>query len=247
MKCLTPKKEISDSMEDQNIGLQARLNSKFMRKIVPLIAEQETALCLTQHLTTQIGVMHGDPMVIAGGQAIKYASMLTLDLRKKSIQDKDPIAKDEGLKIGVHIVKNHCNQTKYPYLRADYFIKFGEGTQVTSEIIELAKEMGILTGTSWISEIDPATGEARVLPNGDIAKWNGMNKTKAYLEANPDYYKYLQDVVMGNGIKVETLSEEEVAQIQESEAISAEEAAKLDALLAEGEAETKKKATKKKK
>ena len=63
MKCLTPKKEISDSMEDQNIGLQARLNSKFMRKIVPLIAEQETALCLTQHLTTQIGVLHGDKML----------------------------------------------------------------------------------------------------------------------------------------------------------------------------------------
>lgn len=55
LKCLTPKKEISDSMEDQNIGLQARLNSKFMRKIVPIIAEHETALCLTQHLTTQIG------------------------------------------------------------------------------------------------------------------------------------------------------------------------------------------------
>lgn len=60
MKCLTPKKEITDSMSDQNIGLQARLNSKFMRKIVPLIAEQETALCLTQHLTTNIGQMHGD-------------------------------------------------------------------------------------------------------------------------------------------------------------------------------------------
>lgn len=186
-------------------------------------------------------------MTLAGGQAIKHASMLTLDLRKKSIQDKDPISKEEGLKIGVHIVKNHCNQTKYPYLRADYFIKFGEGTQVISEVIELAKEMGILSGTSWISEIDPATGEARILPNGDVAKWNGMNKTKAYLEANPDYYEYLKNLVMGNEIQVEIMDEEEVALVQESEAISAEEAAKLDALLAEGAAEVKKKSTKKKK
>lgn len=192
-------------------------------------------------------MLHGDPMTLAGGQAIKHASMLTLDLRKKSIQDKDPISKEEGLKIGVHIVKNHCNQTKYPYLRADYFIKFGEGTQVISEVIELAKEMGILSGTSWISEIDPATGEARILPNGDVAKWNGMNKTKAYLEANPDYYEYLKNLVMGNEIQVEIMDEEEVALVQESEAISAEEAAKLDALLAEGAAEVKKKSTKKKK
>lgn len=247
MKCLTPKKEMTDSMEDQNIGLQARLNSKFMRKIVPLIAEQETALCLTQHLTTQIGMLHGDPMVLAGGQSIRYASMLTLDLRKKTIQDKDPISKEEGLKIGAYIAKNHCNQTRYPYLRADYFIKFGEGTQVISEVIELAKEMGILTGTSWISEIDPATGEARILPNGDVAKWNGMNKTKNYLLSNPDYYEYLKNLVMNNGIQLETMDEEDVLKAERDNSISADEAAKLDELLAEGEAELKKKSTKKKK
>ena len=247
MKCLTPKKEISDSMEDQNIGLQARLNSKFMRKIVPLIAEQETALCLTQHLTTQIGVLHGDPMVLAGGQAIRYASMLTLDLRKKTIQASDPISKEEGLKIGAYIAKNHCNQTRYPYLRADYFIKFGEGTQVISEVIELAKEMGILQGSAWISEIDPETGEARVLPNGDVAKWNGMNKTKAYLEANKDYYDYLVNLVMGNKITLETMDEEEVKKAQADNSINTEDAELLDELLAQGEEEVKKKTKAKKK
>ena len=186
-------------------------------------------------------------MVLAGGQAIRYASMLTLDLRKKTIQASDPISKEEGLKIGAYIAKNHCHQTRYPYLRADYFIKFGEGTQVISEVIELAKEMGILQGSAWISEIDPATGEARILPNGDVAKWNGMNKTKAYLEANKDYYDYLVNLVMGNGIQVETMDEEDVQKMQADNSIDLEEAAKLDALLAEGEAETKKKPTSKKK
>jgi hypothetical protein len=218
-----------------------------MRKIVPLIAEQETALCLTQHLTTQIGVMHGDPMVLAGGQAIRYASMLTLDLRKKTIQASDPISKEEGLKIGAYIAKNHCNQTRYPYLRADYFIKFGEGTQVISEVIELAKEMGILQGSAWISEIDPATGEARVLPNGDTAKWNGMNKTKAYLEANKDYYDYLVNLVMGNEIELETMDEEDVKKVQADNDINIEEAELLDELLAQGEEEVKKKPKTKKK
>lgn len=242
LKCLTPSKEVSDSMEDQNIGLQARLNSKFMRKIVHLIAEHETALCMTQHRTTNIGQMHGDPMILAGGQAIKYASMLTLDLRKKSIQDKDPIAKEEGLKIGVHVEKNHCNQTRFPYMRADYYIKFGEGTQVFSEVIELAIEAGVLyKGGAWISEIDPATGEAKVLSNGDTAKWNGLNKTKEYLMANPEYYEYLKELVINGGIAVETMTEEEIQQAQQNNAVSEEEAAVLEKLLEEGEKEIKSK------
>lgn len=240
LKCLTPKKEISDSMEDQNIGLQARLNSKFMRKIVPKIAEQETALCVTQHRTTNIGQMHGDNMILAGGQAIKYASMLTLDLRKKSIQDKDPITKEEGLKIGIHVEKNHCNQTRYPYMRADYYVRFGEGTQIFTEVIELAVEAGILNkGGSWISELDPATGEARVLPNGDTAKWQGMNRTKEYLENNPEYYDYLKSMVLSGGIATENMTDEDIAIAEANNAISAEEAAKIEAMIEEGVAEVK--------
>lgn len=65
LKCLTPSKEFTDSMSDQNIGLQARLNAKFMRKIVRVIAEEETALCMTQHRTTNIGQMHGKNLVTA--------------------------------------------------------------------------------------------------------------------------------------------------------------------------------------
>lgn len=248
LKCLTPKKEFSDSMEDQNIGLQARLNAKFMRKIIHVIAEQETALVATQHRTTNIGQMHGDPMVLAGGQAIRYASMLTLDLRKKSIQDSDPIGKEEGLKIGVHVEKNHCNQVKYPYVRGDYFVKFGEGTQIFSEVIELAIEAGILyKGGAWISEIDPNTGEARVLPNGDIAKWNGLNKTKAYLEEHEDYYNYLEALVMGKGVAVENISQEEIELIQAKDKTEADAAARLEEVLDAAETESKKKKSSKKK
>lgn len=187
-------------------------------------------------------------MVLAGGQSIRYASMLTLDLRKKSIQDKDPITKEEGLKIGVHIVKNHCNQTRYPYLRSDYYIKFGEGTQVTAEVIELAEEMGVLTkgGGGWYSETDINTGEPRILPDGTTAKWHGLNKTKDYLLSNPDYFNYLKNVVMGNEITLETMSEDEVNAARQADEISAEEAAKLDALLTEGETDKKKKSSKKK-
>ena len=55
LKCLTPSKEYKDSMADQNVALQARLNAKFMRVVIPTIASSGTALCIIQHLSTDIG------------------------------------------------------------------------------------------------------------------------------------------------------------------------------------------------
>lgn len=243
LKCLTPKKEFEDSMEDQNIGLQARLNSKLMRKIVPLLAETETALCVTQHLSTQIGILHGDPMTLSGGYAIKFAALLILDLRKKSIQKEDPITKEEGSKIGVHVLKNHCNQIKYPYVRGDYYIRFGEGTQIFTEIIELAIENGVLNkgGGGWITEIDPTTGDAKVLEDGSNAKWQGMNKLKDYLESNPKYYDYLKSSILEDEIKIETLDEEDLKIAEELNNSSEED---IESILEEADKEAKK--TKKK-
>ena len=55
LKALTPQKEFTDSMEDNNMALQARLNAKFMRVIIPTIATSGSALVCIQHYTTNIG------------------------------------------------------------------------------------------------------------------------------------------------------------------------------------------------
>ena len=55
LKCLTPSKEFKDKMEDQNVALQARLNAKFMRIVIPTIFESNTALVVVQHKSTNIG------------------------------------------------------------------------------------------------------------------------------------------------------------------------------------------------
>lgn len=55
LKCLTPSKEFKDKMEDANVALQARLNAKFMRIVIPTIFESNTALVVVQHKSTDIG------------------------------------------------------------------------------------------------------------------------------------------------------------------------------------------------
>ena len=60
LKCLVPKEEIDASMTKMQVGLQARMNSKMMRKLTSIIAEQNVAFIMVQHLTTEIGKMFGD-------------------------------------------------------------------------------------------------------------------------------------------------------------------------------------------
>lgn len=233
LKCLTPSTEFEKEMAAATIGLQARMFGKLMRKMVALIAEHNCGFVLINHLTTEIGKMHGDPLTIAGGRAIRYSSMLTLDYRKRSVQDSDPISREEGMKISVTVHKNHCRQDRMPYLKTDYFIVYGQGTERSIEIIEVAEKCGILTKKgSWYreygTEVDKK-GEPleRILPDGTKAAWNGMKNTRAYIMNNPDYFDYLINKVENFGkIDVEVLSEEEV------EVIEAEN--KLDEQMVEG-------------
>lgn len=254
LKCLTPSTEFEKEMAAMTIGLQARMFGKLMRKMVALIAEHNCGFVLINHLTTEIGKMHGDPLTIAGGRAIRYSSMLTLDIRKRSIQDSDPISREEGMKIAVTVHKNHCRQDRMPYLKTEYFVVYGQGTERSIEIIELAEKCGILTKKgSWFREYSGEVDSKgnpieRTLADGTKAAWNGMKNTRAYILNNPDYYEYLVNKVENFGkIDVETLSEEEVAVIEAEQALEAAAGAEanIEDILEEPD-KAKKKTTKKK-
>lgn len=256
LKCLTPSTEFEKEMAAATIGLQARMFGKLMRKMVALIAEHNCGFVLINHLTTEIGKMHGDPLTIAGGRAIRYSSMLTLDIRKRSVQDSDPISKEDGMKIAVSVIKNHCRQDRMPYLKTEYYIIYGQGTERSVEIIELAEKCGILTKKgSWYREYSGETDSKgnpieRTLEDGTKAAWNGMKNTRAYILNNPDYYDYLVNKVENFGkIDVETLSEEEISAIEAEQALEEAAGAEvgIEDILEEPDTSSKtKKSTKKK-
>lgn len=198
------------------------------------------------------------PLVLAGGRAIRYSSMLTLDIRKRSIQEADPVSRDEGMKIGVTINKNHCRQDRMPYLKTEYFVVYGQGTERSIEIIELAEKCGILTKKgSWYREY---SGEydtkgnplERILENGTKAAWNGMKNTRAYILSHPEYFDYLVNKVENFGqIDVETLSEEEIKKLEEEhkleETSASEQDITLDDIIQDPDTTKTEKSTKKKK
>ena len=185
------------------------------------------------------------PLTQACGRAVRYASMLTLDFRKKSVLDADPVPnKEDYMKIGVTVRKNHCTVTSNPYKKCDYFVEYGKGTDTSGEIIDAAITNGyIVKAGAWIREYDETTGDVRVLPNGTEAKWNGMKAFKTFLDENEEYFLYLKDKVEGK-IKVEDMTEEEVQEIIKSENKNEEFISNLEEVMVE---QDKKKTTKSKK
>ena len=107
LKALIPESEMNKSMEQVNVGAAARMNSRMMGKFVPLIKQYKTAMVLVQHLTTNIGgfSMYGDNLILAGGRAIRTASILTVEMRKASLLDTDLLAKKTVLKLIVRLLK----------------------------------------------------------------------------------------------------------------------------------------------
>lgn len=241
LKCLTPEKELKDDMADANIAIQARLNAKFMRKIIPVIADSGTALCIVQHLATDIGVMYGDNKAITGGMAIQYNNMLTMQLRKASINSTHPLynVKDQYLAIKAKIIKNHCIPTRNPYVTVEYAVEIGRGIDVTQEILDVVFDAGIVDKTgAWIREYNEdgpqEKGNERILPDGTKAAWNGMAKFVEYVNNNPDYFEYLRAKVEGNFV-AESLSSEEIEQLKERENLEQQQLQELESMIDEVE------------
>lgn len=125
--------------------------------------------------------MYGDNKAITGGLAIRYNNVLTLELRKGSINAQHPLhaCKDQYMLIKTKVTKNHCMTTRNPYVTVEYAVKLGQGTDNTLEIIDLAIENGVVIKTgAWIREYEIGKphekGNERVLPDGTKAAWNNQ-------------------------------------------------------------------------
>ena len=215
LKCLTPSKEFKDKMEDANVALQARLNSKFMRIVIPTIFESNTALVAVQHKSTNIGSYMGGK-IITGGEQIKYNSYLTVDNSRVNINANNPLysMKDQYMQFRSKVLKNHMRTTVNPFVQCEYTVKIGEGTDITGEIVEAAIDQDVLTRKgAWIREYDE-NGEERLLSEDVKCAWNGISKLLEFLNNNPDYLEYLKNRVEGN-IKSESLSLEEISILRE--------------------------------
>ncbi len=137
---MTPKKELEGEMEDANMGEQARMMGKGLRKISGLTNQTKTTVIFINQLREKIGVMFGSPETTPGGKALKFYASVRLDVRKKEVLT-DSSQKVIGNNVKVKVVKNKVSN---PFAETHVNIIFGKGVDNSKDIAELGEKFGLI-------------------------------------------------------------------------------------------------------
>ena len=175
---LVPRAEIDGEMGDTQVGLQARLMSKAMRKLTGVVSKSKTCLVFINQLREKIGVMFGNPETTTGGRALKFYSSVRIDIRRiGAIKNGDIVV---GGRTRVKIVKN---KVAPPFRLAEFDIMYGEGISHEGDLLDLAVEQKIVekSGT-WFSYGGERLGQ-------------GRENCKSFLRANPDTAAAIEEKV----------------------------------------------------
>ncbi len=166
---LTPKAEIEGEMDDNAVGMQARLMSKALRKLTPVINKTNTCIIFINQLREKIGVMFGNPETTTGGKALKFYASVRIDVRKAdALKDTSGII---GNRTKAKIVKNKLAP---PFKVAEFDVIYGKGISQAGCILDMGVELGLIEKSgSWFA----INGEK-------IAQ--GREKARDYIETHPE-------------------------------------------------------------
>lgn len=172
---LVPQAELDGVMSDNQVGLQARLMSKAMRKLAGILDKTGCVVIFINQLREKVGIVYGNPETTTGGRALKFYATIRLDIRRAdAIKNGSDII---GNTVKIKVVKN---KVAPPFKSCVVEMIYGLGLSHDGEILDLAVQEGFMT----------KSGNWYLLGTDKIG--NGRDASEKYLHAHADIEKDLE-------------------------------------------------------
>ena len=176
---LTPKVELEGEMTDQQVGVQARLMSKALRKLTGVLHKMNCTVIFINQIRMKIGMMgYGSPETTTGGNALKFYASIRIDIRRIATlkQAESPI----GNRTKAKVVKN---KVAPPFKQAEFDIMFGEGISKFGELVDYGVKLDIIDKSgAWFSYEDKKLGQ-------------GREKVKEEFKSNPELAAEIEEKI----------------------------------------------------
>lgn len=173
---LVPQVELDGEMSDQNMGLQARLMSKALRKLSGIMNKTNCTVIFINQLREKIGIMFGNPETTTGGRALKFYSSVRIEIRRsEQLKNGQEVI---GNKANIKVVKN---KVAAPFKTAQVDIIYGHGISRDGEVLDLAVAHDIIEKSgAWYAYNGEKIGQ-------------GRENTKNFLSSNPEIMQEVEE------------------------------------------------------
>jgi recombination protein RecA len=189
---MTPLAEIEGEMTDLQVGAQARMMAKGLRKLRHPIKDTNTCVIFINQIRDKIGFMANGGTTTPGGRALKFYSSVRIELKKLG-DLKDSNGESIGTKIKAVILKNKVGN---PMKTVEWENIHGQGFNNFGAILKMAIKYEIITKSgAWYYKGYGDTKESTAFAQGE-------QKAIEYLASDLKFAEELKNQVLAAYKKV---------------------------------------------
>jgi recombination protein RecA len=178
---LCSSKEQTDELTGQNRSLGPKLFSSFCKRMGTIVPVQRTTVIIIQHLIANTSG-YGPAQMEDGGRKLQY--QVDVKLRCKGVEKWEE-GTDEKKQVGQMVKWDvMCSALGSPGNEVVMALRYGEGIDEVSELIEVCCDLGIITkGGAWYT----------IQVENEIKKICGMQALREFIVNNPEVLQSLKD------------------------------------------------------
>ena len=139
MNAAITKAQYEGEEEDHHVAPEARVYSRLLPKLIPLVNEEDVALLWVSQVRSKIGVKFGNPDDVCGGNGPKFYASMIIHVTNFGSE------KEDGERVANKLwVEPKKNQVAPPFKKAEVRVVYGEGFDKEKSLLWVAEKLGVV-------------------------------------------------------------------------------------------------------